>query len=269
MNFSVLMSLYYKEKAEYLTQCFQSLLAQTVPATEIVLVFDGPIPQSLQDCVNEWQTRLPLKIVPLPENVGLGKALNAGLAECSYEWVFRMDTDDLCVEDRFAKQVAYIEAHPEVSMVGGQIEEFDTDNPEVKSIRRVPIEDSEIKKMAPVRCPFNHMALAYKKSAIQAVGGYQHHLFLEDYNLWLRFLSAGYITHNLPDILIKMRAGQGMYNRRRGAQYFKSEWKLAKLKIKLGMQNPVSALGVFMVRATTRILPGKLLGQVYKLLRKL
>lgn len=269
MNFSVLMSLYYKEKPEYLTQCFKSLAEQTLPATEIVLVYDGAIPQALQDCVAEWQTRLPIKIVPLPENVGLGKALNAGMAECSNEWVFRMDTDDLCVADRFAKQVAYIEAHPEVAMVGGQIEEFDTDNPNVTSIRRVPVEDADIKKMAPVRCPFNHMALAYKKSAIQAVGGYQHHLFLEDYNLWLRFLSAGYITHNLPDILIKMRAGQGMYNRRRGLQYFKSEWKLAKLKIKLGMQNPLSALAVFAVRAFTRVLPGKILGKIYKLLLKL
>ncbi|MDK9430456.1 glycosyltransferase [Gallibacterium anatis] len=269
MKFSVLMSLYYKEKAEYLTQCFASLAAQTMPADEIVLVFDGQIPQQLQDCVDEWQRKLPLKIVPLPQNVGLGKALNAGLAECSNEWVFRMDTDDLCVQDRFAKQIAYIEAHPEVSMVGGQIEEFDDANPGITSIRRVPVEDADIKKMAPVRSPFNHMALAYKKSAIQAVGGYQHHLFLEDYNLWLRFLSAGYIAHNLPDILIKMRAGQNMYNRRRGMQYFKSEWKLAKLKIKLGVQNPIGALAVFFVRAFTRILPGKLLGKVYKLLRKI
>ena len=121
MKFSVLMSLYYKEKAEYLTQCFASLAVQTVPASEIVLVFDGQIPQQLQDCVTEWQQKLPLKIVPLPQNVGLGKALNAGLAECSNEWVFRMDTDDLCVQDRFAKQIAYIEAHPEVSMVGDKL----------------------------------------------------------------------------------------------------------------------------------------------------
>ncbi len=60
------------------------------------------------------------------------------------------------------------------------------------------------------------------------------------------FLSAGYIAHNLPDILIKMRAGQNMYNRRRGMQYFKSEWKLAKLKMKLGIQNPIGALAVFL-----------------------
>ena len=121
MKFSVLMSLYIKENPEYLRACFASLVAQTRPADEIVLVFDGAVTPELEAVVDEFESQLPLKLVKLPQNLGLGKALNEGLLHCSYDWVFRMDTDDICVPERFEKQTAFINAHPDTIIFGGQI----------------------------------------------------------------------------------------------------------------------------------------------------
>ncbi len=109
MKFSVLMSLYVKENPLYLRECFESLQQQTLPADEIVLVFDGPVSEGLEAIVQQFEMRLPIKTVKLAQNRGLGKALNEGLLHCSYDWVFRMDTDDICVPTRFEKQVAYIQ----------------------------------------------------------------------------------------------------------------------------------------------------------------
>ena len=100
MKFSVLMSLYIKENPQYLRECFESLVAQTHPADEIVLVFDGAVTPELEAVVSEFETKLPLNLVKLPKNLGLGKALNEGLKHCSHDWVFRMDTDDICVPER-------------------------------------------------------------------------------------------------------------------------------------------------------------------------
>ncbi|MDD6911477.1 glycosyltransferase [Actinobacillus minor] len=267
-RFSVLMSLYAKEKVAYLRDCLASLQAQTQPADEIILVFDGPISSELKNEVNLWQVQLPLKVVELPENVGLGKALNEGLKYCSNEWVFRMDTDDICLAHRFEKQLAYIEANPDMVLLGGQVKEFDESFVHEVGIKDVPLDLEAIKKFALVRNPFNHMTVAYKKSIIEQVGGYQHHLYMEDYNLWLRVISKGYKVSNLPDVLVNVRAGNAMYARRKGIEYIRSEFQLAKLKIALQLQSSFLAYAYCFIRVLPRLLPKHLLGRIYQQLRK-
>lgn len=267
-RFSVLMSLYAKEKVAYLRDCLASLQAQTQPADEIILVFDGPISSELKSEVDLWQVQLPLKVVELAENVGLGKALNEGLKYCTNEWIFRMDTDDICLAHRFEKQLAYIEANPNVVLLGGQVKEFDERFVHEVGIKDVPLDLEAIKKFALVRNPFNHMTVAYKKSIIEQVGGYQHHLYMEDYNLWLRVISKGYKVSNLPDVLVNVRAGNAMYARRKGIEYIRSEFQLAKLKIALQLQSSFLAYAYCFIRVLPRLLPKRLLGRIYQQLRK-
>lgn len=266
MHFSVLMSLYIKEKSAYLEQCLVSLQNQTVQASEIIIVLDGPITEELEEVLSKWEKALPIKLVPLNKNVGLGRALNKGLDHCSNEWVFRMDTDDICLPDRFEKQLAYIKKHPNTILLGGQIEEFADANDKIV-VRQVPCSAIEIYRFAKKRNPFNHMTVAYKKSAIQQIGGYQHHLFMEDYNLWLRVIANYKAVHNLPDILVKARTGDAMLSRRKGKEYIKSEWKLYKLKKSLGYHNFLTGLVFFVLRGLPRLLPKDLLAKVYNLQR--
>ncbi|ENU15167.1 hypothetical protein F995_03080 [Acinetobacter sp. CIP A162] len=266
INFSVLMSLYYKEKKDFLDSSLVSIWStQILKPNEIVIVLDGPVDYELQECIATWQNKIEsvLKIVPLQKNIGLGKALNEGLKHCSYEWVFRMDTDDICTPDRFQKQVDFIMSNPDTVLFGGQVLEFDQNPDDSAVIKTVPTTHEDIKKFAKNRCPFNRMTVAYKKSVIMKLGGYQHHLFMEDYNLWLRIIGAGYEVANLEDVVLYARVGNGMHARRKGYEYVKSEKQLLNLKKELKIQNPIHANILFLIRSAFRLMPSSLLGKIY------
>ncbi|MCF0114853.1 MAG: glycosyltransferase, partial [Erysipelotrichaceae bacterium] len=106
-KFSVLMSLYYKEKPENLRQCLDSLLNQTVLPDEITIVKDGPLTDELEEVLKEYKDINPdlYTFVPLETNHGLGLALAEGIKVCRNELVARMDTDDISVSNRFEKQL--------------------------------------------------------------------------------------------------------------------------------------------------------------------
>lgn len=266
MKFSVLMSLYIKENPTFLTQCFESLNAQTHPADEIILVLDGNITPELEQVVQQFQAKLPLVIVRLPQNQGLGKALNIGLTHCQYDWVFRMDTDDICLPDRFEKQLAFIDTHPDTLIVGGQIAEFGQTIDDIESYRRVPTNHDEIVKFTAQRCPFNHMSVAYQKDIVLANGGYED--LQEDYYLWIKLIALGKPVANLNDVLVYARVGNGMVARRHGVAQAKAEWRLFKLKRKLNLQNTFSGFATFLLRAVPRLLPLSLLRWLYTFTRK-
>lgn len=266
MQFSVLMSLYIKEQPQFLVECLESLVKQTVSATEIVLVFDGKLTEELEQIVADFSAQLPIVIVRLEQNQGLGKALNEGLKHCQYEWVFRMDTDDICANDRFERQIAFIQQYPHTVIVGGQIAEFGRDINDIVSYRRVPTIEADIVKFTQTRCPFNHMTVAYKKSAVLACGGYQD--LQEDYYLWIKLIGLKQKVANLGDVLVYARVGNGMVGRRRGIAQAQAEWRLFKLKHKVGLHNVCNGLRIFLMRALPRLLPVSILEKCYKFLRK-
>lgn len=269
MKFSVLMSLYDKEQPEYLAKSLASLVEQTLLADEVVLVFDGLINPNLQQVVNTFKNQLPLKIIALEKNVGLGQALNAGLAQCQYDWVLRMDTDDICVPNRFEQQMDFIQNHPNISVLGGQIIEFEGDKAEGKKSRTVPTTHPQIGQYAKSRNPINHMTVAFKKSAVLAVGSYRHAPLYEDYDLWVRLLMAGCQFANLPDVLVYARAGQAMYERRGGLDYAKYEIGMQQNFYGQGFLNLAQVIKNLAIRLPVRLLPNSVRSLVYqKLLRK-
>lgn len=270
MKFSVLLSIYHKETPKNFEQCMQSItFDQSFQPHEIILVEDGKLNNDLYEVINTWKKKLGsiLNVVPLKENVGLGKALNIGLSHCTNDWVFRMDTDDISLPDRFKKQLDFIQKHPDIAILSGQIVEFEDDPKHPTGTKKVPLTHSEILRFSRLRSPFNHMAVAYKKSVVESVGGYQHHMFMEDYNLWIRILHNGYKGANLEDNLLLVRAGNDMIKRRKGLIYIKSEWQLLKLKTNLGFQGIIPALTIFSARSIPRLLPDKALSKIYTLLR--
>ncbi|MCU8082683.1 glycosyltransferase [Shewanella sp. SM23] len=236
---------------------------QTLPASEIVLVFDGEVGIELEEVVNKWIQILPIKVFRLPNNIGLGKALNFGLEKCSHELVARMDTDDICVPVRFAKQLQNIVSNPEVAILGSSIREVDGVTLSPISNRFVSENHADIMKELPVKNPFNHMTVIYRKSAIEAVGGYKDLPYMEDWYLWLRLLSNGYKGLNCRDILVVARTGSEMIQRRSGLIYIHSEWLMTKAKVKYGIASKSYALIIFFKRSIPRLLPGIILQKVY------
>ena len=230
MGYSVLMSVYYKEKPEYLKQSIESIQMQTLPTDNFVLVCDGPLTQELNDVIAEKEQEMQhvLNVIRLKKNGGLGNALNEGIKYCQNELVARMDSDDIAYPNRCEKQVDVFNTRPEVSVCSGIVEEFSTSYEIVDSKRIPPEKQEEIIEFAKKRNPFNHPCVMYKKSAVEAVGSYQDFYLLEDYYLWLRLLMAGYQGYNIQEPLLHMRAGKDMYLRRAGWRYAVAQAKLFK-----------------------------------------
>ena len=227
-NYSVLMSVYYKEHPEYLRQSMQSIYDQTIPTNDFVLVCDGPLTPALDTVITDMQKifGVRLHVIRLLKNGGLGNALNVGMQQCKNNLVARMDSDDISRSDRCERQLAVFRDHPEFSLVSGIVEEFSDTIDHVTVRRIVPEQQADILAFAKKRNPFNHPCIMYKKSDVEAAGGYQDFYLLEDYYLWIRMLQQGFIGYNLQEPLLWMRAGSDMYKRRGGWKYFLSQHKL-------------------------------------------
>lgn len=227
--FSVVMSVYKNDKPEYFDKALESVtMRQTLRPTELVLVVDGPVPDSINDIISKYQNDLGeiLRVLRCERNAGLGEARRLAVSSASYDLIFVMDSDDISVSDRFEKQMAYLSKHPECDVLGGQITEFINSESNIVGKREVPCTNSEILIWLKGRCPFNHMSVAMSRSHVLAVGNYMDWHFNEDYYLWIRMALAGCKFANLSDVLVNVRVGADMYRRRGGWKYFKSEVKL-------------------------------------------
>lgn len=239
-KFSVLISVYAKDVPEYLDLALKSVINQTVQPSEIILVEDGPISTGLSTVVDNYQDHFKgnFKVVVSKNNSGLGSALNLGTQYVTTDWIARMDSDDYSLSDRFEKQLKVVNEHPNLAIIGGQLEEFDSDINNIVSSRKVPTDPELIRSFIKWRSPFNHPTVLINKEKLLSVGGYQSFGNLEDYYLWARIIANNLQVINVPDVLLKMRVDQGMYDRRgrlKNLRYF------MKLRRYLREQRLVSA----------------------------
>lgn len=228
MKFSVLMSVYIKEKPDYLAMALNSVVDQTYPPDEIVLVKDGPITPQLERAISEFDQKHPqlLNLISLTENKGLGHALKVGLEHCSHELVARMDTDDMSRPQRFQKQIEFMSAHPEVDVLGANIEEFHTMPGDLNRFKISPEYHDDIVNAIYLRNPFNHPSIMMRKTAVLQAGSYREDLLLfEDYALFLTLWKKGARFYNIQDTLLDFRVGDGVetIKRRSGLHYLKKE----------------------------------------------
>lgn len=232
-KFSVLMSIYYKEKPEYFIQCMESILNQTILPDEIVIVKDGPLTTKLNQIIDKYVSMNPemYNVVVLPKNLGLGLALAEGIKACRNELIARMDTDDISRKDRFELQIKEFEMDPNLDICGSHIQEFNKEINNITGARKVPLLDDEIKKYQRQRDSFNHMTVMYKKSMVLAAGNYQDSLLMEDSLLWVNMIQKGAKCKNIDDCLVYARANEDMYRRRGGIAYFK-KYRKGRKKIR-------------------------------------
>lgn len=231
-KFSVLFSVYFKEKPEYFDRALESIYNQTVKADEWVIVKDGPISPELQGVIDKYKNYdgVVIKEVPLEENKGLGIALSHGVPECRYELIARMDTDDIAVPERFELQLAEFKNDTDLDLCGGQIIEFETDENEPVAERRVPLTHSEIVQFQKKRSAFNHMTVMFKKSKVLAAGNYKDCPLMEDDMLWVDMILSGANCKNVDEYLCRVRTNRDMIARRGGLKYYK-KYKAARKRI--------------------------------------
>lgn len=265
LEFSVSMCVYEKDDPKHFREAMESILNQTAPPSEVVLVVDGPVSEELNAVILHYEAMEQFHIIRLPENLGHGEARKIGLAACTRELVAIMDADDISVPERFALQLEKFSADATLSIVGGNIAEFIGEVTNTVGKRIVPEEDAEIKEYMKERCPMNLVSVMFKKSDVEAAGGFIDWYCEEDYYLWLRMALKQMRFCNVPQILVNVRVGQEMYRRRGGLKYYRSEIRLQKFMRKQRM----IGFGTYMINCGKRLivqvlLPNRVRGWVFK-----
>ena len=265
-KYSVLMSVYCQEKPEYFRQAIDSMLNQTVLTNDFVIVCDGPLTVELDKVIDDFTEKQPdlFSIIRLENNQGLGNALNAGLKNCKNEIVARMDSDDISLPTRCEEQLSMFERDADLAFCSGTIAEFSEDIEHINGLRTLPLSHPEILKFSKTRCPMNHMAVMYKKSAVEDAGSYIEIPRAEDYYLWVRMLMKGYKASNTEKTLVYARIGNGMYKRRGGLEYAKSIIKTQKLFYQNGFITKTEFFKNCFIRISVSLCPNQIRGFVYR-----
>lgn len=271
MEYSVLMTVYKKDNPEYFRMALLSMLKQTKRPDEIVLVKDGPVPDEIQNVIDVLDKKYPdiIKQVQLPNNLGLGLALNEGIKICRNELIARMDSDDISMPSRCEKQVAAFEANTSLDIVGCPVIEFFGEPNNEVGKRIVPLNNKEIHEYARKRDPFNHPTVMYRKSKVETVGCYSDLRKNQDTDLWIKMLSSGAVGMNIDEYLLRFRFDDNTYKKRKN-------WLNTKLLIgirwrafRLGFCSIIDFLEVAIMQMAIYVMPVGFQKFVYKkLLRR-
>ncbi len=266
IKFSVCMSVYKNDSAVFFERALRSITDdQTIPPSEIVLVVDGPVGDDVNAVIDRYSSKHGIfKVIRLEQNMGLGNALRISTEQASNELIARMDSDDVSLPERFEEQLKVI-AETGADVVGGFMSEFIDEESNIVGYRAVMLSSEEINLDMKKRCPLNHVTVMYKKSAVEAAGGYLDWHYNEDYYLWVRMLLNGCVFRNTEKVLVNVRVGKEMYSRRGGCRYFKSEARLQKYMLK----NKVIGLPTYLMNVAKRLivqvlLPNGVRGWVFK-----
>ena len=222
-NISVLTSVYKNDIAKNVETAVESIVNQTLPPKQIVMMVDGPVPDELSQKLDELAKKYDvLEVHKLEKNVGLGNALRLGTDYCKYDIIARMDSDDIALPERFEKEIACFEKDPELSLVGSNAQEFFNEPENLANIKAVPETHDEIVAFMRGRCPFCHMSVMMKKDMLEKAGGYQDWYYAEDWYLWIRMYLAGAKFYNIQENLMLVRINYDTFERRGGLKYYKS-----------------------------------------------
>lgn len=224
-NYSVLMSVYYKEKPEYLEQSIDSMLKQSIKPDEFILVEDGPLTAELYSVIKKFAKRYNslFKILKNKTNIGLGPSLNKGIQASKNELIARMDSDDISPSNRCEEQLKCFMSNPQLGIVGSWEAEFIGNTDNVVSVHKVPERDGEIKDFMHRRCAILHPTVMYKKTEVIRSGNYHSVPLYEDYDLFSRMsLEYDVKAYNIQKSLYYIRTSPDFYKRRGGLKYAKT-----------------------------------------------
>jgi glycosyltransferase involved in cell wall biosynthesis len=265
LPFSVLLPVYAGDRPDHLARSLRSVtVEQTRLPDEVVIVRDGPLPPGLADVVTQVarDSSVPIVVVPLQHNQGLGRALDVGLAACRHDVVARQDADDISLPERFERQLPLLEEGAE--LVGSGLLEFGEHEHDIIGRRTPPTGADAIRAAARFRDPFNHPTVVYRRAAVQAVGGYEHLPLMEDYWLFMRMLQSGVVAENLADALVLYRVGAGAYARRGGLPLLRSELDLQRRMLAGGYVTRTQYVRNVAVRGGYRLVPESLRRLAYR-----
>jgi hypothetical protein len=263
--FSLLLPVYGGDNAEFLQRSLRSAVdEQTRPPDDVVIVQDGPLGGDLAATIGAFRdtATVPVRVVELQHNIGLGPALDVGLDACAHDIVARQDADDISLPSRFERQLPLVEAGAD--LVGTGLLEFEANETDLLGRRTPPTGIDVIRAVARFRDPFNHPTVVYRRASVRAVGGYESLPLMEDYWLFVRMLESGVVAENLADPLVLYRVGAGAYARRGGRDLLRSELDLQRRMRAAGYVSRVQFARNIVVRGGYRLVPERLRTAAYR-----
>ena len=266
-EFSLLMSVWRGDDPSFLSAAFTSVVHdQTRRPDDVVLVQDGPVTPMLAETIARLveSSPVPTTVLALDANVGLGVALDKGMAACAHDIIARMDADDIALPHRFTVQVPLVEAG--VDLVGSSMLEFGSDPADIVGRRVPPIDPVVIVRYARFYQPFNHPTVVYRRSVVEAAGGYRHLALMEDYLLFAKMIERGARVANVEEPLVLYRVGAGAYARRGGVAILKSEWRLQRQLVDMGFTSRAQFIRNVVVRGGYRLVPEPVRKTAYRAL---
>jgi glycosyltransferase involved in cell wall biosynthesis len=197
--------------AATLRATIDSILAQTFPDFEL-LILDDASTDATPDILHEIRDPR-LRLHRNPANLELTRTLNVGLSLSRGTYIARIDADDLCLPERVARQVAFLDAHPHIAVVGTFVDTFSDNNP--AAVWRYPTEPPAVAAALLFRNPLAHPAVMLRRAALE-----QHHLRYDDsirrgqdYDLWCRCHLARLSLANIPEVLLRYRVHEAQATR--------------------------------------------------------
>lgn len=230
---AVILPVYRKDKVEYVRLAVDSILQQTCQNVKVFVGVDGPVGDDIRQCLTEYDRDERAQVVWFEENRGLACVLNDLLKLCfkeGFEYVARMDADDISLPERIEKQIAFLKKHPVVDVVGGAIEEIDENGNSRGKTIIYPETHEECRRFFARRNPHAHPAVMFRKSFFDKMGGSK--LYRPEYRqnqdtmLWYDGLMHGTRHANLKDTILRFRITDSLFRKRRNG------WAFAKKQLK-------------------------------------
>lgn len=259
------MSVFYMEKPKNLVESISSILTQTIPPNEIVLVKDGTLTYELEQIIQDFVQHYPklFTIIEIEQNKGLGNALQLGIVRCTNELIARMDSDDIAAKNRCEKQLNIFMKNPQLSIVGSNVAEFSGTTNNITAFRNVPKSHLDIIAFAKRRSPFNHPSVMYKKSHVLDCGNYSNWKHCQDYELFIKMLANGYQAYNIQENLLYMRTND-LHQRRKSKQHLKYFIKSRKTALNSGIAGWNDFILCIIAQLMIYIVPTKITQKIYK-----
>jgi len=263
-SISVILPTYGGDNPEELDVAIQSILSQSLPPNEFLIIQDGGVPESNLRVISKYNRESDIvNVIKFDENRGRAIARKTGVEKADSTFVAMMDADDISLPNRFKLQQRYLDSNPDVDVLGSYLAEFDSDPDKPHAVRKVPEDHKDIVSMARLRSPINQSTVVARRDSILNVGNYRDVSRMADYDLWGRLIEDGARFSNLPTVLVKARAGRGMHERRGGLEYAREEVRQQYDFAKFGFISPYRAAINVLVRTPLRMVPDVVRGKIY------
>lgn len=239
---AVILPVYKKDKVEYLGKAVESIVLQTYRTFHIFIGVDGPVGDDIDDYFKRLDDNGIISIVRYDENRGLACVLNDLLDICfkeGYEYIARMDADDISEYTRLEKQIKFLDGHPEIDVVGGAIDEIDEEGKSRHKTIVYPETPANCKAFFAKRNPHAHPAVMFRKSFFEKLNGKKYRSNYrqnQDTMLWFDGMMAGTQHANIPDVVLKFRMTETMFKKRRNGWAFAKKQFKDRLKINKGLK---------------------------------